>query len=283
MNLYISDLHFGHANVIKFDQRPFTDVDEMDRCMIELWNARVSSDDDVFIVGDFCHRAGKTPDWYLRQLKGHKHLIVGNHDKVTIDCENAAKYIESVDKMLYVPDGDKHICLCHFPIADWNKARHGSWHIYGHIHSDVGDVYQFMQERERALNAAACINNYTPASFNELVRNNDSFREKNAENGTIFVAENTYTGEKFRIGGNQLLKFYNLRPARIVDRNLPLKEVDAYSLENEDPITLNRTNMVAESGDLSSGCYDNHGRFPGLTQDELDGIIRNVIKNIEDE
>lgn len=252
MNLYISDLHFGHANVIKFDHRPFTDVDEMDRCMIELWNSRVSSDDDVFIVGDFCHKAGKTPDWYLRQLKGHKHLIVGNHDKVTIDCKNAAKYIESIDKMLFVPDGDKHICLCHFPIADWNKARHGSWHIYGHIHGDVSDVYQFMRQRERALNAAACINNYIPASFDELVRNNASFSDKNDGNGTILVAENTYTGEKFRISGNQLFKFYNLRPAQISDRNLPFKEVNAYSLEKESSSTMSIPNVVATSESLSS-------------------------------
>ena len=30
MNLYISDLHFGHKNVILFDHRPFSDVDTMD-------------------------------------------------------------------------------------------------------------------------------------------------------------------------------------------------------------------------------------------------------------
>ena len=47
MNLYISDTHFGHANVIKFDHRPFADVDDMDQCMIKLWNTRVSTDDDV--------------------------------------------------------------------------------------------------------------------------------------------------------------------------------------------------------------------------------------------
>jgi calcineurin-like phosphoesterase family protein len=41
MNLYISDLHFGHKNVIAFDHRPFLDADEMDLTMIELWNARV--------------------------------------------------------------------------------------------------------------------------------------------------------------------------------------------------------------------------------------------------
>ena len=35
-----------------------------------------------------------------------------------------------------------------------------------------------MRNRSRALNAAACINNYTPSSLNELIRNNQYFKEK---------------------------------------------------------------------------------------------------------
>ncbi|MFQ8979592.1 MAG: hypothetical protein ACLR6I_02770 [Waltera sp.] len=38
-----------------------------------------------------------------------------------------------------------------------------------------------MKTRERALNAAACINNYTPASFNELIRNNEYFQQAGNE------------------------------------------------------------------------------------------------------
>lgn len=177
MNLYISDLHFGHKNVIRFDHRPFADVGEMDRTLVYLWNSRVSPEDDVYIVGDFCYKSEHSPDWYLRQLRGHKHLIVGNHDKVTLDCREAVKYLESVDKMQHVTDGDKQICLCHYPLAEWYKSRHGSWLIYGHIHAARDEVYDFMLTREHALNAAACINNYTPASVNELIRNNDSFRQ----------------------------------------------------------------------------------------------------------
>lgn len=45
MNLYISDLHFGHKNVIRFDHRPFCDIDEMDHSLIKLWNSRVQPDD----------------------------------------------------------------------------------------------------------------------------------------------------------------------------------------------------------------------------------------------
>ena len=177
MNLYISDMHLGHRNVINFDNRPFADVDEMDATMINLWNSKVGDEDHVYIIGDFSYRSGKTADWYLKQLKGHKHLVIGNHDRATLENEKAMAHFETVDKMMHVTDGDKQICLCHYPIADWYKGRHGSWHIYGHIHGSKDDVYQFMKTREHALNAAACINNYTPASIEELIQNNRTFQE----------------------------------------------------------------------------------------------------------
>ena len=176
MNLYISDLHLGHANAIKFDERPFADVEEMDRCLIANWNARVSPDDDVYIIGDFCYKSEHTPDWYLAQLKGRKHLVMGNHDGITLKCPEAVKQLVNIDKMMHIKDGINNIHACHFPMAEWNKKMHDSWHIYGHIHGDTGEVFRFMAAQERALNAAACINNYTPVSFDELVRNNEAFK-----------------------------------------------------------------------------------------------------------
>lgn len=177
MNLYISDLHFGHRNCINFDHRPFLDVGEMDNILIKLWNSRVDEDDNVYIIGDFAYRNEKTADWYLRQLKGRKHLVVGNHDGETLKNEKAMAYFESVDKMMHVTDGDKQISLCHFPIAEWNGYHRGSWHVYGHIHGRKDETYEFMKTKERALNAGCMINNYTPSSINELIRNNKYFRE----------------------------------------------------------------------------------------------------------
>ena len=57
MNYYTSDLHLGHKNVIKFDNRPYSDVDEMDDCLIKNWNNKVTDNDDVYIVGDFAFKA----------------------------------------------------------------------------------------------------------------------------------------------------------------------------------------------------------------------------------
>ncbi len=181
MILYTSDLHFGHKNVIRFDHRPFLDIDEMDHVLIELWNGRVQPDDTVYIVGDICYRNNRPVEWYLRQLKGHKILILGNHDTPILKNNAALSYLEGVEKMAHIKDGDKQICLCHFPIAEWNSFHHGSWHIYGHIHNRRDASYKYMKTLDHALNAGCMINNYTPASFNELVRNNEIFKNEGNE------------------------------------------------------------------------------------------------------
>lgn len=176
MNFYIGDLHFGHRSVISFDQRPFADEDEMDRVLIELWNSRVSETDEVYVLGDFAFRNKKPEEWYLQQLKGAKHLIIGNHDGKLLKNSSAMGYFQSVEKMRHVVDGGKHICLCHFPIADWNGRCKGHSHIYAHIHDQDDEVSRYMKHFDRAFNASACINHYTPASFKELVRNNRRWR-----------------------------------------------------------------------------------------------------------
>lgn len=48
----ISDMHFGHPNIIKYENRPFSSVEEMDAAIMNNWNATVGKDDKVFILGD---------------------------------------------------------------------------------------------------------------------------------------------------------------------------------------------------------------------------------------
>ena len=61
MNRYISDLHFGHANIIRFDGRPFKNTDEMEETLVDNWNSVTQPEDTVYILGDFCW--GKEPEW----------------------------------------------------------------------------------------------------------------------------------------------------------------------------------------------------------------------------
>lgn len=51
---YISDLHLGHENVIRFDNRPFDSVEEMNETLVNNWNSVVTNADHVYHLGDFC-------------------------------------------------------------------------------------------------------------------------------------------------------------------------------------------------------------------------------------
>jgi calcineurin-like phosphoesterase family protein len=66
---FTSDHHFGHANVIRFDNesfgkvaRPYADVYEMNEDMISKWNSEVSENDIVFHLGDIFWRTMNVKD-----------------------------------------------------------------------------------------------------------------------------------------------------------------------------------------------------------------------------
>ena len=77
---FTSDTHFNHANIIRFCNRPFKDVEQMNEVMITNWNNAISKDDTVFHLGDFC--LGGAAEWtkILDRLNGKIYLIMGNHD-----------------------------------------------------------------------------------------------------------------------------------------------------------------------------------------------------------
>ena len=178
MIYYISDLHLGHRRVIEMDSRPFETIEQMDETIMARWNERVTEEDDVYIVGDFAYHNAYTAGWYLRRLRGRKHLIIGNHDYNTVQDEKALECFASVEKMLRITDNGRTVCLCHYPIAEWNGKRHGGYHVYGHLHVRRDEVYAFMSRFDRALNAGCMLNGYRPATLDELIENNLRFRQE---------------------------------------------------------------------------------------------------------
>lgn len=178
MIYYVGDLHFGHENVIKFDRRPFCSVEDMDKALIERWNRKVNMADVVYVVGDFAYKNKRSFDWYLRQLQGKKCLIVGNHDSKLLQDSAAMCYFESVDKMCHVKDGGKHVCLCHYPLAEWYGMYRGTYHVYGHIHNSTNVTFQFMKTLDRALNCGVAVNGYEPVTLQKMEQNNARFRER---------------------------------------------------------------------------------------------------------
>ena len=109
-----SDTHFGHANIIKYCNRPFKSVKEMDNILIKNWNSVVSDEDIVFHLGDFSF---ERKDSYKYRLNGDIILIKGNHDTDSI-----------IDRATIYYKGAEYI-LIHNP----TEAREGNI-LCGHVH-----------------------------------------------------------------------------------------------------------------------------------------------------
>ena len=157
MIYYTSDLHLGHANIIKLCNRPFSDVTAMNEALINNWNARITNADTVYIIGDLMFRTADDPTIYLDRLKGKKHLIIGNHDKSWMKKVELSKYFESVERMLVFGNGKCKVTLCHYPMMSFE----GKYLIYGHIHNNKNDTYwNLLKTMDNALNASVEINDY---------------------------------------------------------------------------------------------------------------------------
>lgn len=136
-NIFItSDLHFGHANILKYnpDTRKYRDVNHMNTEMIREWNSSVTDEDLVYILGDvaFCNVNDAVA--IMRQLRGQKILIAGNHDTKLIQHAKFRECFLEIHQYHTLSFEGKRICMFHYPIFDHDQAHRGSIMLHGHRH-----------------------------------------------------------------------------------------------------------------------------------------------------
>lgn len=143
MNYFISDTHFFHGNVIKFDKRPWETEDKMRKEMLKKWNAKVAPSDTVYILGDYIWKTQDEKIEWAKQLNGKKRLIFGNHDFKNgshkyRDLFESIKDYEEITIPYNSPDGlieHQQVILSHYYHPFYNKHRYGGIHLYGHSHT----------------------------------------------------------------------------------------------------------------------------------------------------
>ena len=185
MEIYIvSDTHFYHNNIIKYCDRPFKDIEAMNELIIKNWNSIVDNDDIVLHLGDFGFGSKEQLSNIGQQLKGHKILLVGNHDVrkgsgFWLDCGFEEVYRKKemlLTEILGISQDflktDSDVIVSHYPrqIPD-NKLN-----IHGHIHNVLLDTTIYKPENH--INVSVEMTDYKPVSLIKLV---EEWRDKYGE------------------------------------------------------------------------------------------------------
>ncbi|WP_417584359.1 metallophosphoesterase family protein [Pelagibacterium sp.] len=137
---FTADTHFGHRSVLSMCNRPFANIDDHDRVMIENWNAVVRPGDTIYHLGDFAYRCGpQQTRTVFDQLNGEKHLVVGNHD-----FRNETQHLPwaSINELIEVEVEGTTFVLCHYGLRSWRNMRRGAVNLFGHSHGRLPGTNQ---------------------------------------------------------------------------------------------------------------------------------------------
>jgi calcineurin-like phosphoesterase family protein len=169
-NLFSSDPHFGHKNIITYCNRPFKTLEEMDATIIKNWNSKVKKDDVVFMIGDFCFKNTKNmthrgegniypASYYEQQLNGKIIFIGGSHDRNNT-CKTCIQNIK-------IRLGGQMMNLVHDPkFADYNVEIN----LCGHVHNHWR--YKKFQKDGKTtymINVGMDVNGFYPVTIEEIL------------------------------------------------------------------------------------------------------------------
>lgn len=162
----IADTHFNHSNIIKYCNRPFTNVEDMDNQLIKNWNNVVNKNDIVYHLGDFALGNIEKIAEYKSKLNGKIFLIMGNHDIYNIKKYYEAGFDKVYDKPIIYND---FFILSHKPMFLTENMPYAN--IFGHVHNDP----KYISASDNSFCVSIEKINYKPILFNDItkiIRNN---------------------------------------------------------------------------------------------------------------
>lgn len=176
---FIADTHFGSSKLARHGfgnpdtVRPvFEDAGEHDLWLMDMWNSRVKKRDVVWVLGDLAVNASRMKSVFPR-LAGIKHLVLGNHDKFSVEDYRAAGFHYKIGAAIRL-DG---FILTHVPVHPTQLEYRWSGNIHGHIHQP--SKYPDIHPGNGYFNVNVCVHG-APISYETIksIFHNSKHRER---------------------------------------------------------------------------------------------------------
>lgn len=157
---FTSDTHYSHANIIKYCNRPWATVAEMNAGLVANHNAVVKPGDLVIHIGDFSMGPKASRYAHLPMLNGKIILVRGNHDESSITKLKTFGFEDVVDTYDLVDPVHGKIHCAHVP----NLLHSGDYHFCGHVHE------QWRHHYPKVINVGVDVRDYRPATADDLIK-----------------------------------------------------------------------------------------------------------------
>jgi calcineurin-like phosphoesterase family protein len=176
-NLFVtSDHHFGHANILTFEKadgtklRPeFSNVNEMDEYMVQMWNETVGPKDKVYHLGDFAMHK-RFISFYAGALNGELRIVLGNHDDENVKLytgyfDDKGTHYPGYFKKVFGSRKLDNFLLSHIPVHP-RSLKPGQVNLHGHVHNNGPQGFLGPQY----FNMCVEMHGYKPVALEDIKR-----------------------------------------------------------------------------------------------------------------
>lgn len=171
-----SDTHFNHNKDFVYAARGFKTIEEMNEAIIKNWNAVVTDEDTVYLLGDVI--MGEDLQAGLRlisKLKGKKYLAYGNHDTdARLKAFKTNRFFEDIQMGYRLKYGKRNFILTHYPTVTANGEDIRTINLYGHTHQNESN---FFEERIYMYHVGMDSHNCTPICIDDIIAEIKSKKE----------------------------------------------------------------------------------------------------------
>lgn len=181
-----SDLHFNHKNILAYmpeRAKLWATIAEMNAGLIERWNAEVSQQDTVYLLGDIAFSGITKTKELVSHLNGKIVLVKGNHDTSIKDYKWLDAGILEVHESLELDHYGIKLRLSHYPYApdglsDNEDSRFlnrrienkGIHLLHGHLHSVPQNKIRLAKNNALMYDVGVDANNYSPILLDAVVK-----------------------------------------------------------------------------------------------------------------
>lgn len=160
-----ADHHFGHTKIVTdYGRNQFQTIEEHDEYIIKQHNSVVRPNDTVYFLGDVFLGNREYAKMCLSRMSGNKILIIGNHDRWSINAYKELGFETVIRGVCYIPETNGKVIVSHIPVRE-AYCNPYIINIHGHLHHTVLD--------EGRYHNYYCVSmeqiNYTPVNLDSFI------------------------------------------------------------------------------------------------------------------